>query len=155
MRLVFFKPLRQQVQECSLLGKAFNLRDFSQDSWVNQSVLVLCENWPFKNSGSNSKPQLEVQAAIWTHTSCPETCPRLELAFSYKAVLLKPNPRKHKQLLLNMEVAEPPPWKGHWKPSSRHSGSPVQLLWQAGFAQYNASQNSFMITRKMSSLYLS
>lgn len=61
----FFKPLREQVQECSLLGKAFNLRDFSQDSWVNQSVpLVLCENWPFKkwtNSGSNSKPQLEVK----------------------------------------------------------------------------------------------
>lgn len=77
----FFKPLRQQVQ-----GGAFSLRAFSQDSRVHQSdPLVLHEHWPFKrrtNSGSNSKSQLEVQAAILIHMSCPESCPSLELTSS-------------------------------------------------------------------------
>lgn len=78
-----------------LAGVVFRLRAFSQDSWVHRiRLLVLCENWPFKwtHSGSKSKPQLEVQATIGTHMSCPESCPSLEVTFLLQGCHPQPHP---------------------------------------------------------------
>lgn len=155
----FFKPLRKQVQECSLLGKAFNLRDFSQDSWVNQSVPSCCVRTGPLRSGQILVPtpnlSWKLSCNLNTHV-LPRNLPQPGAGFLLQGCPPQTRPTQTQTASFKHWSSRASTLKRKLKAKFQApSGSPVQLLWQAGFTQYSASQNSFMITRKMSSLYLS